>query len=171
MAWKTDESGALTMQDGNPVWIYETGPETGREAPVEFGKTLLSIQNLTRESMNRKERIKVLQSTADKIEAAGIEDLDAWMEDAKKALETVRTLDDAQAATAAEMEKMKQSIADSYKRQIEALKESAQKSNADWQARLDAKQQSIERLIIRGAFESSEFLREKTVMLPASWYL
>ena len=170
MSWKTDENGAIVVTDGNPVWIYESGSETGKEAPVEFGKTLATIQNITKESISRKEKINELKVITGKLEAAGIEDLDKFIADAREALETVQNLTDQQAAQAGEMEKMKQSIADSYLRQIDALKESARKADAEWQAKLAAKQQSIADLIIRGAFETSDFLRDKTVMLPDMAY-
>lgn len=164
--WKTDESGAIAVQDGNPVWIYESGQEKDKEAPVDFGKTLATIQNLTRESIGRKERIAELKAVTSKLEDAGIEDLDAFIADAKTALDTVKNLTDQQQAQAGEMERVKQGIADSYNRQFEALKEAAKKSESEWQAKLDAKQRAIDDLIIRGAFERSDFIRDKTVMLP-----
>lgn len=168
--WKTDENGAIVATDGNPVWVYESGPEQGKEAPVEFGKTLATIQNLTRESIGRKERIGELKAVIAKIEEAGIEDLDAFIAEAKTAMETVRNLTDQQAAQAGEMERVKQSISDSYNRQIEALKEAAKKSDSEWKGKLDAKQRAIDDLIIRGAFERSDFLREKTTLLPEMAY-
>lgn len=166
MSWKTDENGAIVVTDGNPVWIYESGPEKDKEAPVEFGKTLATIQNITKESIGRKEKIAELKAITGKIEEAGIEDLDAFIEEAKTAMETVKNLTDQQTAQDDSMEKMKQSIADSFNRQIESLKEAAKKSESEWKAKLDAKQKAIERLIIKGAFDTSSFLREKTVMLP-----
>jgi len=166
MPWKTDENGVIVVTDGNPVWIYESGQEKDQEAPVNFGKTLATIQNITKESIGRKEKINELKAITGKIEEAGIEDLDAFIEEAKTAMETVKNLTDQQTAQADSMEKMKQSIADSFNRQIESLKEAAKKSESEWQAKLDAKQKAIERLIIKGAFDTSSFLREKTVMLP-----
>lgn len=170
MSWKTDENGAIVVTDGNPVWIYESGPEKDKEAPVEFGKTLATIQNITRESIGRKEKIAELKTITGKIEEAGIEDFDAFVEEAKKAMETVKNLTDQQQAQAGEMERVKQGITEGFNRQIESLKEAAKKSDAEWQAKLDAKQKAIERLIIKGAFETSDFLREKTVMLPDMAY-
>lgn len=170
MSWKTDENGAIVVTDGNPVWIYESGPEKDKEAPVEFGKTLATIQNITKESIGRKEKIAELKAITGKIEEAGIEDFDAFVEEAKKAMETVKNLTDQQQAQAGEMERVKQGITEGFNRQIESLKEAARKSDAEWRAKLDAKQKAIERLIIKGAFETSDFLREKTVMLPDMAY-
>ena len=170
MSWKTDENGAIVVTDGNPVWIYESGPEKDKEAPVEFGKTLATIQNITKESIGRKEKIAELKAITGKIEEAGIEDFDAFVEEARKAMETVKNLTDQQQAQAGEMERLKQGITEGFNRQIESLKEAARKSDAEWQAKLDAKQKAIERLIIKGAFETSDFLREKTVMLPDMAY-
>jgi hypothetical protein len=168
--WKTDENGAIAATDGNPVWVYESGPEQGKEAPVEFGKTLATIQALTKESISRKEKLGELKAIIAKIEEAGIEDLDAFIKEAKTAMETVKNLTDQQAAQAGEMDRVKQSISDSYNRQIEALKEAAKKSDSEWQAKIDAKQRAIDDLIIRGAFERSDFLREKTTLLPEMAY-
>lgn len=166
MPWKTDENGAIVVTDGNPVWIYENGPEKDKETPVEFGRTLATIQNITKESIGRKEKINELKAITAKLEEAGIEDIDSYIADARQALETVKNLSDQQQAQAGEMERVKQGITDSYNRQIEALKEAAKKSEAEWQAKLDAKQRAIDDLVIRGAFERSDFIRDKTVMLP-----
>lgn len=166
MPWKTDENGAIVVTDGNPVWIYENGPEKDKETPVEFGRTLATIQNITKESIGRKEKINELKAITAKLEEAGIEDLDSYIEASKQAMETVKNLTDQQQAQAGEMERVKQGITDSYNRQIEALKESAKKADAEWQLKLEAKQRAIDDLVIRGAFEQSDFIRDKTVMLP-----
>lgn len=166
MPWKTDENGVIVVTDGNPVWIYESGQEKDKEAPVEFGKTLATIQNLTKESISRKEKIGELKAITGKIEEAGIEDLDAFIAEARQAMETVKNLTDQQQAQVGEMDRVKQSLSDSFNRQIEELKKAAKKSDAEWQAKLDAKQRAIDDLIIRGAFETSDFIRDKTVMLP-----
>lgn len=170
MSWKTDENGAIVVTDGNPVWIYESGPEKDKEAPVEFGKTLATIQNITKESIGRKEKIAELKAITGKIEEAGIEDFDAFVEEARKAMETVKNLTDQQQAQAGEMERVKQGITEGFNRQIESLKEAARKSNAEWQAKLDAKQKAIDDLVIRGAFETSSFIREKTNLVPSFAY-
>ena len=158
------------VTDGNPVWIYEYGPEKDKEAPVEFGKTLATIQNITKESINRKEKINELKAITAKLEEAGIEDLDSYIADARQAMETVKNLTDQQQAQAGEMERVKQGIIDSYNRQIESQKEARIKSDAEWQAKLDAKQRAIEDLIIKGSFERSDFIRDQTVMLPEMAY-
>lgn len=166
MPWKQNEDGSLVVIDGNPVWIYESGPEKDKEAPVDFGKTLTTIQNITKESVSRKEKINELKAITSQIEAAGIENLGEYLEEAKKAIETVNNLSDKEILDAGQVDKIKQSITDGFTRQIEALKAASEKAAADWQAKMDSKDESIKNLLIKGAFDSSEFLREKTFLLP-----
>lgn len=166
MPWKQDENGGLAVVDGNPVWVYESGPEKGKEAPVEFGKTLATIQNITKESMSRKEKINELKAVTSQIEAAGIEDVGEYITKAKEAMDTVANLSDKEILEAGQVDKIKQSITDGFTRQIEALKQAGEKANTEWKSKLDAKDAAIKDLVIKGAFDASDFLRDKTVLLP-----
>jgi hypothetical protein len=166
MAWKTDENGALVVSEGNPVWIYESGPEKDKEAVVEFGKTLNTISSITKESISRKDKLNELKAITTKLEAAGIEDIDSWLEQSKKALETVGNLSDKEILDAGEVDKIKKSLTDGYTKQIEALRQAAEKTASELKAKLEAKDSSIKNLVVRGAFDASDFLKEKTVLLP-----
>lgn len=158
MAWKTDENGILAVENGNPVWLYE-GEKEGQEAAVDFSATLKTIAKLTGESIERKNKIKELKDRLAPLEEAGIEDLPDWLSKSKAALETVANLDDKKLIDAGEVEKVKAS-----------LKEAHQKELAKLNASLDEKEHSIRELIIRSAFDQSDFLREKTVLLPDMAY-
>lgn len=166
MPWKQNEDGSLVVVDGNPVWVYESGPEKDKEAPVNFGKTLTTIQNITRESVNRKEKINELKAVTSVIEAAGIEDVSEYLTKAKEAMDTVANLSDKEILDAGQVDKIKQSITDGFTRQIDALKAAGEKSNTEWRGKLDAKDAAIKDLVIKGAFDASDFLRDKTVLLP-----
>ncbi len=167
MPWKTDENGALVAADnGSPIWVYESGPEKDKEAPVEFGKTLTTIANLTKESIERKNKLNELKATVSILEQEGIDDLPGYLEKAKTAIETVTNLSDKEILDAGQVDKIKASMTEGFTKQIDALKAAGQKAVDDAQAKLDAKNAAIKNLVIKGAFDGSEFLREKTVLLP-----
>ncbi len=170
MPWKTDENGMIVVQDEAPVWVYEDGDNKGKEAPVEFGKTLASIQKLTAESVSRKEKIKEMSGTISIITDAGIEDVEAFIKDGKKAMETVANLDDKQFLDAGEVEKIKAQANEIWERKVDSLKTSYESQIADIDAKLQAKDSSIRSLIVRGAFDRSSFLAERTVLPPEIAY-
>lgn len=166
MPWKTDENGTLVVTDGNPVWIYESGPEKDKEAVVEFGKTLNTIQSITKESISRKDKLNELKQIIAPLEAAGIDNIAEYLENSKKALETVGNLSDKEILDAGEVDKIKKSLTDGFTKQIESIKIASEKALKDAQDKLIAKDASIKNLVVRSAFDSSDFLKEKTFLLP-----
>lgn len=170
MPWKVKEDGTIEVQDGNPVWIYEGGAENGKEAAVDFSKTLATIANTTKESIQRKEKIAELKGKLDPIEAAGITDFGDFMAKAKQAMDTVANLNDKEILDAGQVDKIKSAITEGYEKKIEAIKNDFGKKIAEGEGKLSAKDASIKRLLIKGAFDGSEFLREKTFLLPEIAY-
>lgn len=166
MPWKLDENGALVVTDGNPVWIYEAGPEKDKEAVVEFGKTLNTISNLTKESIARKDKLNELKQVIAPLEAAGVDNIGEYLEKSKAALETVANLNDKEILEVGQVEKIKASITDGFTRQIDGIKTASEKALKDAQDKLAAKDASIKNLVIKGAFDASEFLKDKTFLLP-----
>jgi hypothetical protein len=166
MPWKVNEDGAIAVEGGNPVWVYEGGEKDGKEAPVEFGKTLATISRLTGESTERKAKLNELTAKYKPLEDAGIEDLADYLGRANKALETVANLDDKQVMDAGQIEKIKEGVAKSYEAKIEALKKTSEEQVTKLSTQLSEQDKNIRNLVIRGAFDRSEFLKEKTVLLP-----
>lgn len=88
MAWKTDDNGGVVLQDGNPVWVNDAG----EEKPVDYPGISKSLADTTRESIERKNKLRAMESKYAKFD--GIEDLDSWHSEATKALEMMKNAPD-----------------------------------------------------------------------------
>ncbi len=114
MPWKMD-GDKIVVQDGHPVWVY---PE-GKESPFNAESALSRINELTTESVGRK---KKLQDQEEKLKVLeGIDNPGEFVKTAKEAIKTVKNLDDKKLVDAGEVEKVKQSVASTYKEKIAGL--------------------------------------------------
>jgi len=168
MPWKTDDDGVIVVQESEPVWIYESGDNKGKEAPVNFGKTLASINKITAESIDRKNKLKENGEILQPLKDAEIEDVGAFITDAKKAMETVANLSDKDILDAGEVDKIKAQAKEVWERKVENLTNSHTARLTEKDATLQAKDDSIRNLIVRGAFDRSTFLQEET-LLPSEF--
>lgn len=166
MPWKTDDNGSLVVEDNNPVWIYEGGKDEGKEAPVDFTKTLGTIKNLTAESIERKNKLKEANTKLEPYEAAGIEDFEEFVKTAGANAKTVANLSDKEVLDAGEVDKIKQSANEVWDKKVEALKKAHVTELAERENKLADKDAAIRNMVIKSAFDTSTFLQEKTV-LPA----
>jgi len=157
MPWK-EENGKITVEDGHPVWIYDDG----KESPFDAGSALNKIRDITAESMSRKATVRDL---TDKLAPfSEIEDAEKFMTDAKTAIETVNNFKDKDFIEAAEVEQLKRGVADAFTKQIAEMKKSYETSVNEKSASLKASEESIKNLLVRGAFDQAEFIRENTVL-------
>ncbi len=170
MPWKQDENGAVVSQDGQPVWVYEDGDNKGKEAPVDFGKTLTSIAKITQESIGRKDKLKEANGTLQLFVDAGIEDVGTFVTDGRAALETVANLSDKDILDAGEVDKIKAQATEVYDRKIENMTLTHSGEVATLNDTIAAKDGNIRNLIIKGAFDRSSFLKDKTVLPPEFAY-
>ena len=154
MPWKMDGE-TIVVQDGHPVWVYEDG----KESPFNAESALKTIKDTTAESMSRKEKIKGLEA-----QLAPFQDLDPKA--AKEALETVKNLEDKQLIDAGEVDKVKKNLAESYEANLSNTKKSYEDRLAEREARIQLLETNTDELLLLGAFERSEFLREKTYLTP-----
>lgn len=88
MAWDMDENGVVQLEDGNPVWVSETG----EKKPVDYPGMIKRISEVNTESKTRKEKLRALEERF--VPVADIEDLPAFLDEANKALEMMRNAPD-----------------------------------------------------------------------------
>lgn len=62
--WKVDESGNLVVVNGNPVWV-----ENGEEKAINYSETLSKLNNVTSESIGRRQEIKALNEQIETLKA------------------------------------------------------------------------------------------------------
>lgn len=143
MPWKMD-GDKIAMQDGKPIWI----DREGKEAPFDAEHALSKIGELNGEAATKKRELREAQ---DKLKALdGIENPSEFLAAARKALETVKNLDDKKLIDAGEAEKVKAEIKVAMQAQIDAEKT----------ARAGA-EQALQKEMIGGSFARSKFISEK----------
>lgn len=160
MPWKTDESGNIAVIDGHPVWQYDDG----KEAPFDAGSVLQRIGALTGESMARKNRIKELETRYAPFQE--IQDPTDFLTKAQQAMEKVANFNDKDFVAIGEVEKVKAAVAESYKTKLAELEKGYKTQLEERETLIKTKDKGIHQLLVKGAFASSSFIREKTVLPP-----
>ena len=155
MKLKVDENGNVVVVDGKPVYTHDDGKEIPFDGAMAFDK----IKELNGENKSWREKYEA-SNTA--LNLFG--ELDP--EVAKKNAETIANLDDKKLVDANDMEVLKKNLSESYEENLTSTKTSYQKKIDEMQVNLDMQTGNIDELLILGAFERSEFLREKTYLTP-----
>lgn len=148
MAWKLKltEEGAPVLQDGVPVYT----DETGKEGPIDPNQMHAKILEVNAESKNRREKLQSLEARLKPLE--GIDDVGTFLENAKKAMETVDNLGDAELVQAGEVEKIKEDAKRSMAEQEARLKDKMSAREKELQDELQKRDATIRQLMISSKF-------------------
>lgn len=141
--WKLDENGNIVVQNGNPVWV----DESGREGTVGVD----TIGKLNRENKAFRERAEAAEAALKPYEG-----LDG--EAARKALETVSALGDGGVVDATKLEAMKAQITQQYESQI-----------ADLSGKLGTVTDQLNNTVLSAAFNGSKFISDN-IAVPADLF-
>ena len=145
MKLKIDANGNAVLQDGKPVYVSDDG----KEVAFDYAATLGTITRLNGEAKTHRERAETAETKYKPFE--GIEDADA----ARKALATVRNLDDKKLIDAGEVDRIKseaiKAVEDKYKPMIEER---------------DGLKGQLFKEVIGGSFVRSKFIADK-LAIPA----
>src|SRR5690606_10878604 len=133
------------VNDGKPVYVEDDGKETAFDAV----STKATINRLFGENKSYRERAESAESKAKQFE--GIEDPQA----ARKALETVKNLDDKKLVDAGEVEKIKSEVGKVYETKLAEETEKREKL-----------EQQLHAEKIGGGFARSKFIADK-LAIPA----
>lgn len=145
MNLKFDENGHVVVENGKPVYIYPDGKEVAYDVPAAVAK----ISLLNAEAKQHREAKEAAEARLKAFE--GIEDAEA----AKKALETVKNLDDKKWIDAGEVERVKSEVIKTYDEKL-----------AEANSRADKFEQQLYGEIVGGAFSRSKFITDKTILPP-----
>lgn len=140
MKLKLDADGHVVVQDGKPVYVHDDGKEVAFDAPG----TVATITRLNGEARGHRERAEAAEAKLKPFD--GIEDPAA----ARKALETVKNLDQKKLVDAGEVEKVKEEAIKALKAQYEPVLTERDKLRSDLYAEK-----------IGGAFSRSKTIAEK----------
>nr|DAR58655.1 MAG TPA: minor structural protein GP20 [Caudoviricetes sp.] len=145
MKLKLDDQGHAVLQDGKPVYVHDDGKEIPFDAPEALNK----ISALNAEAKRHREDKEAVQARLKAFD--GIEDAAA----AKKALETVKNLDDKKLIDAGEAERVKAETVKSYEEKLAAANAEAEKIRTQFHQEL-----------IGGSFARSQVIADK-LAIPA----
>jgi hypothetical protein len=140
MKLKLDANGNVVLQDGKPVYVHDDGKEVAFDAPA----TVQTISRLNAEAKTHRERAEGAEGKLKLFE--GIEDPTA----AKRALDTIKNLDQKKLVDAGEVEKVK----------AEAIK-ALQDQHAPVLAERDRLKADLYAEKIGGSFSRSKTIAEK----------
>lgn len=159
MKLKTIEVNGATyaaVQDGKPVYVDEAGKEIAFDAPHTIG----TITRLNGEAKAHREAKEAAFGLLKAFE--GIEDAEA----ARKAMETVRNLDQGQLVTAGKVQEIRDAAAKAAREQVEA----AAKASAEQIQKLEGERNGLQSALyeekIGGSFGRSKFVAEKVAIPP-----
>lgn len=155
MKLKLDENGNVVVADGMPVYVHDDG----KEIPFDGAQAMVKIKELNNESKTHRE-----QAEAAKKQLAGFSGLDP--EEARKALDTLKNLDDKKLVDAGEVETLKRTLSASFEENLTNTKKSYETKLEEVAGKVKKQEDNIHKLLIMGAFERSPFLREKTTLTP-----
>ncbi|WP_288061377.1 DUF6651 domain-containing protein [Rodentibacter caecimuris] len=145
MNLKLDENGHVVVENGKPVYVYPDGKEVAYDVPAAVAK----ISLLNAEAKQHREAKEAAEAKLKTFE--GIEDAEA----VKKALETVKNLDDKKLIDAGEAERVKAEVVKSYDEKL-----------AEANNRANKLEQQLYGEIVGGAFAKSKVITEKTILPP-----
>lgn len=144
MQLKTDENGYVIVQDGKPVYMYDDGQEIAFDAMQNMAK-ISQLNAEAKQHREAKEKAETLLKAFDGLNA----------DDAKKALETVKNLDDKRLIDAGEVEKVKAEARKALDEQLAQKDAQIKKINDDYRS-----------AVIGGEFARSSFIKDKTLLPP-----
>jgi len=159
MKLKLDDNGNVVLQDGKPVYVYEDGKEIAFDAPAAMAK----ISELNEEGKKRRLKIKEYEEKLKTFD--GIDDVEA----AKKALETVKNLDEKKLIDAGKVEELKKQYAEQVEEKEKALKKAFEDEIESLKGQLKEKDTSIFQMMVSEKFQTSPWFsgeNKKTTLFP-----
>lgn len=154
MKLKTIEVNGVTyaeLQDGKPVYVHDDGKEVAFDAPAAVSK----ISALNKEAQGHREAKEAAEAKAKAFD--GIEDAEA----ARKALETIKNIDEGKLIAAGKVEEIKSAAAKAAQDQVAAASKAHAEELARTQQELEQRDQAIHGLLIGGSFKGSKLISEK----------
>jgi len=162
MPWKTNEEGQLVIDAGNPVFAHPDG----REEPFNADAAMLKIKELTAEAARHRTKYNEAKQLAKPIQDAGIQNVTEYLEKASEALSLVDSYKNKKTPTAEEIERIKQNVAATFEARMTDKEKQHQKTLQQLSDEVQQKNNLLREQIVKGYFNQSDFLKERTHLLP-----
>lgn len=174
LEYKLLPDGKGIQMDGNGHPIVIDDEDDNKEFPLDAIHLYAKIPALQAEAKTYREE---KQAVLEKYKAFGdipVEEILAKIESfgdidpekAKEALGTVANLGKLDKEKNIEIERVKSGVAASYESKIKDINAVHQNETAIFKTTISQKDQVIHTLLVRGAFDRSEFIKEQTVLTP-----
>lgn len=151
MKLKLDADGHVVLQDGKPVYVHDDAKEVAFDAPG----TLQTISRLNGEAKGHRERAEAAEGKLKGFE--GIDDPDA----ARKALETVKNIDDKKLVDAGKVEEVRAAAVKAYEdKLVEANKQHTEQMKVK-DTELGKVTEALYAEKIGGSFNRSKLISDK----------
>jgi hypothetical protein len=147
MKLKLDDAGHVVVADGKPVYVYDDG----KEVPFDAAGTVATISRLNGEAKGHREAKEKAEAALKAFE--GIEDPAA----ARKAMQTVKNLNDKQLIDAGEVDRIKAEAKQAYEEQLRSVEEKYKPVLKE----RDSLRNDLFAEKVGGAFSRSKFISEK----------
>ncbi|AMR77673.1 DUF6651 domain-containing protein [Cupriavidus nantongensis] len=151
MKLKLDEQGNVVLQDGKPVYIHDDGKEVAFDAPSAVSK----ITALNAEARSHREAKEAAETKLKAFD--GIEDGEA----ARKALETIKNIDEGKLIAAGKVEEIKAAAQKAAQEQVAAASKAHAEELARTKQALDNVTGDLYAEKIGGSFTRSKLISEK----------
>jgi hypothetical protein len=151
MKLKMDEDGRVVLADGKPVYVHDDG----KESPFDAAAAVQTLNRTLEESRKYKERAQTAEGTLKNFE--GIENPD----DARKALQTIKSLDEGQLVAAGKVEEISAKARKAAEESVAAARKAHETDLRKTQAERDRYRTQLHDEKIGGAFARSKFISEK----------
>lgn len=156
---------AIVINDkGFPVIEDDEGKEFGLDALGLYTQ----VPELREEAKKHRLKANDLAKQVKLLADAGV-DLEAlpdWVEDATKALDTIKNLDDKKLVDANKVEIIKTQAQENLKKQLSSLEKSKNEQINSLEEALKGARTDIHQLMVNDRFNSSEFVKEKMAITP-----
>lgn len=150
MKLKLDDQGHAVVQDGKPVYIHDDG----KESPFDAAGTAATITRLNGEAKTHREAKEAAEGRLKLFD--GIEDGEA----ARKALETLKNIDEGKLFQAGKVEEIKAAAAKAAQEQVAAASKTHAEELAKATQGLADRDKTIHGLLIGGSFKSSKVIAD-----------
>lgn len=162
MKLKLNADGFAEVVDGKPVYVYDDGTET----PFDAAQQMARFKAVNDEAKGHRLKAKEIQEQFDEFKTQ-FGDID--LESAKKALATVQALDQKDLIKASEVERLKETVRQSFQEEKAQLIKGHQQQLDDMTEKLNSSESTIHQMVLKDAFTNSPYFageEPKTTYAP-----
>jgi hypothetical protein len=178
LQYKKNTDGFVELSDEGHPLVFDDQEDEPRNFPLDAIHLYSKVPTLQAEAKKYRESRDQLQSKLGMLgDDVDPEDLavklkvlgeygDITPQKAKEAQELLNNLKDVDEKNAIQIEKVKAGVAESYESKIRDIDAQNQQRFSSYESDINRKDAAIRNLLIKGAFDRNEFIKERTVLTP-----